>query len=164
MSMAEFCEKISKFTEAEFRDFAFKDTPWPKSLEEMNQVIMALAKRPHDYGTAVYAMTFAGLMAFNYMSNVVGSSGFQAGCASGDLFRRLRWYRHGYRIFDYNNLLYPHLGNDFPSKPEMIWKNRKWLAEEAKKKLEESDHAAPTVKAHWEYLVMLGEMYPEEEE
>ncbi|MBK7380837.1 MAG: hypothetical protein IPJ03_17905 [Ignavibacteriales bacterium] len=107
----------------------------PKTLDELNKVIEQLTERKHDYGTCVYAMSIAAVATFNYVASKLGVTGFQASCADLDILRRTRNYKNGFSIIDYNNLLYPQYWDDehFPSKEQLLEKNKEQLAKAAKK-------------------------------
>lgn len=140
-------------TEKDMRDAT---VPWLKTADELRDYITALAERPHDYGTCVYAMSMAAEAAKNYVAGKLGVSGFQAGAADMDFLRRARGMKHGFRLFDYANLLYPQYWDD---EQRYVWQaalrepeTRKRFAEEAARLLRESPNAAPRVRAHWETL------------
>lgn len=139
-------------TEAELRD---SKVIWPHSEHELMGYIRSLIDRTHDYGTCVYAMSMAATAAFNYAGYVLGTTGFQAGCADMDILRRTRGMDMGFRIINYENLLYPQYINDgyFPSLSKLIADNREMLAKEAKKRLDRPGAVADRVQAHWEWLV-----------
>jgi len=128
---------------------------WPDTEDDLIDVIKAVSSRQHDYGTTVYAMSISALSAFFYASHVLGVTGFQAGCADMEFLKHTRNYKHGFRIIDYEKLLYPQSLNDdnFPSWQKLEKDNIEWLTKEAKKKLEEtSGKAHPDVLKRWEYL------------
>lgn len=141
-------------TEEELRE---QDVPWPASIDELTAYITSLAKRPHDYGTCVYAASMAAVAAFYYVLGTLGMTGFQAGCAEMDFIRRTRRLKHGFRILDLGNLLYPQNCNaeHFPSWEDCL-RNKDVaaaLAKAARKNLDENPHAAPEVRNHWGFLV-----------
>jgi hypothetical protein len=132
--------------------------PWPKTLEELNEIINALSKREHDYGTSVYAMSIAAVATFYYMSHVVGSTGFQASCADLDILKRTRNLECGFSIIDYSKLLYPQYFNDetFPTKEMLLNKNKEVLSKAAAVRLEESKGKAhPEVLSWWKKITNL---------
>lgn len=152
----EWAEKIAAagaMTEQQLRD---AEAPWPKTLDELNAYIKTLTDRPHDYGTCVYAMSLAAVAAYHYVAGKVGATGFQAGCADMDILRRTRGIKGGFRLLDYDNLLYPQYCNaeHFPSYTDLLAdpKISERIAEQAKQKLASSESAHPAVKAHWERL------------
>lgn len=142
-------------TEAELRD---AQAPSPKSVEELSAIIDTLVDREHDYGTCVYAMSIAATAAFNYVAHKLGVTGFQAGCADLDILKRTRRMER-FRIVDMSNLLYPQYRDKFDALgyKQLIAENADWLAEEARKRLLETDnkHAHPRVLAHWQRLAAL---------
>lgn len=142
-------------TEKEMRE---ADVPWPKTAEELSAYIAGLVNRPHDYGTCVYAMSMAATASFYYAAHVVGSTGFQASCADMDILRRTRGLKHGFRLLDYGNLLYPQYcdAEHFPGWRDLMGDPdiRKRLADDAARLLTEaSEHTHPNVLAHWRSLV-----------
>jgi hypothetical protein len=80
-------KELGQMTEEQLREFK---TPWPQSIEELNDIIQALVERQHDYGTCVYAMSIAAVAAYNFVAHKLGTTGFQAGCADLDIVRRNR--------------------------------------------------------------------------
>lgn len=153
---AEAIAKAEVPTEAQLRD---SEAPWPKTLDELSAYIKTLTDRPHDYGTCVYAMSLAATAAFNYVAHELGTTGFQASCADLDILRRTRDLKHGFKLIDYQNLLYPQY---WDAERAPIW--RSILAEEKTRaqiakaaqglldKQEDAESLAPRVKAHWETL------------
>lgn len=142
-------------TEEQLRD---AKAPWPKTLAELTEVVEALREREHHYGTCVYAMSIAATASFNYMASALGVTGFQAECADLDVLKRTRGYKHGFRVIDYSNLLYPQYDRNLRLSPEKMLAEdddlRRRIVEEAKKSIAEAgNHVAPRVLAHWEHLV-----------
>ena len=129
------------------------NVPWPKTIEELTAYITMLVDRPHDYGTCVYAMSMAAVAAFYYVSHKLGVTGFQASCADLDIIRRTRGMKGPFIILDAENLLYPQY--DLRQKLEEWLTSsdmRKWLNEEAKKKIAKSSNVHPDVMARWKEL------------
>lgn len=127
--------------------------PTPETPKELTAYIDGLIKRDHDYGTCVYAMSMAATAAFNYVASKLGVTGFQASCADMDILRRTRSLDGPFMILDGSKALYPQYdlqaqvrewmqGNDF----------KKYLAEQAKKKLAEGGIISPSVEKHWRNL------------
>lgn len=128
------------------------DVPWLKEPEELVAYIIKLVDRPHDYGTCVYAMSMAAVAAYYHVSTNLGVTGFQASMADLDFIRRTRHMKGPFMIMDGHDMLYPQ--SDLQEKlDKFLIDNRKWAAEEAKKKLIESPNAHPDVIAHWNGLV-----------
>jgi hypothetical protein len=155
-------EKFKTATEKELCDIKFDEMVFPETEEQLLALIRALLDREHDYGTCVYAMSFCALSAFHYASAVLGSTGFQASCADLDFLRRSRWMENGFRIVDYNNLLYPqyYFGNEkFPDKLTLLMENLESLQEAVRKKMREGEDrgwgASPGVLAHWNWILSL---------
>ena len=145
-------------TEKEMRETKDKH---PKSAKELSSYINSLVSREHEYGTCVYAMSLAAVAAFNYVAHKLGVTGFQANCADLDVIRRTRGMKHGFRIIDYNDLLYPQYltSERFPDAIQLINNEKEQLSKAAKAKLLEDKKsisgAHPNVKAWWEYLASL---------
>ncbi len=126
--------------------------PWPKTIEELTAYIEKQVDGPHDYGTAVYAMSLAATAAFNYVAGTLGCTGFQASCADLDIVRRTRLIDGPFMLIKGEDALYPQ--SDLPanlSKALDEWKP--WMADEAAKKLAENPQAHPAVVAHWKALI-----------
>lgn len=129
------------------------DVPTPKSAKELSKYIDDLVKRQHDYGTCVYAISMAATAAFNYVASQLGVTGFQASCADMDILRRTRSLNGPFMILDGSQALYPQY--DLEGKVREWLRTddfKKYLAEEARKKLAETDGASPMVAAHWRRL------------
>lgn len=144
---------MSEHNEQEMRDAT---VPTFNTLDEVRDYIASLVAGQHDYGTCVYAMSMAATAAFNHVASVLGVTGFQASCADMDVLRRTRGWEWG-RLMDYTKLLYPQYHNSeaFPTIGDLL-DDPKTIAElgkRAAKLLAESEHAAPTVRAHWQMLV-----------
>jgi len=136
--------------------------PWPRTSEQLIKYLNFLAEHNNDYGMAVYCMSMGALAAFYYMSHIVGATGFQASCADMDFLKRSRRMKDGFRILDYEKLLYPqHINSEeFPSADDLLKDqdlvNR--LGKIAKQRLDElsgPDAAHPNVIAHWEKLASM---------
>jgi hypothetical protein len=132
-------------TEKEMRE---SKEAWPKSEKELLVEIRRLTEREHEYGTCVYAMSLAAAATFNYVASKLGCTGFQASCADLDFVRRTRGIEGPFALFKLEDALYPQY--DLPGELlKFIEGNRKWMAEQAKKKLAEGIDAHPNVIAHW---------------
>lgn len=140
-------------TEKEMRD---SKVPWFETIGELGRYIEDLRDQSHDYGTCVYAMSMAATATFYYMAGQLGVTGFQASCADMDILRRTRCMTSGFRIFDYDNLLYPQYEDKFPTWNGLIEENIESLAKLAREKLDTCKCPHPDVKAHWEKLVEMG--------
>lgn len=139
-------------TEKELREF---DAPWPRNEADLLRIIRVVAKREHDYGTCVYAMSIAAEAAYNYISHVLGVTGFQASCADMDFIRRTRSWKMGFQILNYENLLYPqYLDREhFPMHDDLIKENIDQLGKKAQELLAEREKAHPNIVRWWEDLV-----------
>ncbi len=135
-------------TESEMREAT---VPRINTPEELAAYIALLVKRPHDYGTCVYAMSMAAVAAFNYVAHELGVTGFQASCADMDILSRTRGMKGPWMITNGEDLLFPQY--DVRQRLEdFIEKQKPWAATEAAKKIAENDHAHPDVLAHWQKL------------
>jgi len=123
----------------------------PKTEKELINYIKEFSSRTHDYGTCVYAMSFAATAAFNYVAHKLGVTGFQARCADMDILRQTRNLEWG-AILDYENLLYPQFKYKFKSYEQLLMENREELSKRAKKLLEKYPDAYSNVVAHWKKL------------
>lgn len=126
--------------------------PWPKTEEELLEVIQKALKGPYDYNTSAEAPVEAALAAFNYVASEVGLTGFQAGWGQMQFIKRSRGLKHPFMLLDSSLMLYPqyNLSNDVN---EFMAKSKPHIAKEAKKNLEEKGgRAHPNVLAHWEEL------------
>ena len=144
---------LKNMTEQQLRK---EKVPYIKTEKELTAYIHTLANRPHDYGTCVYAVSMASVATYNYMAGKLGITGFQDGCASLDIIGRIRNIDN-FRIVDYKNLLYPQYALNseyFPTVPELLAKNSKWLREEATKLLKENKgrRVHPNVRHWWKQL------------
>lgn len=153
MTVDELVKLIPSATEKELLE---ANMPWPKSEDELLAIIRAFQTKQHDYGTCVYAMSMCALAAYYYMSHLLGVTGFQASCADMDFIGRSRGMKNGFRILNYDNLLYPqYLDNEyFPSWRDLLNNDdvRERLADVARERLAEEGAVSPSVKAHWEML------------
>lgn len=141
--------KCEATTEQEMRDYK---VPFPQHLDELNEFIISLTERQHDYGTSAYAMSLAATAAFNYICSKLGTTGFQASCADLDFLRRTRNIDGPFMLITAEKMLYPQYSLQ-QQLAEAMGKWGEWAAEEAKKKLAEDDgHAAESVVAHWKKL------------
>lgn len=140
--------KLAKMTEEELRDYK---TPWPKTFEELSEIIKVLTGRSHDYGTTVYAMSIAATATFNYVAHELGVSGFQASCADMDILTRTRHLKR-FRIQDLEHLLYPQYEESFDGWHQLLEEHRDWLAEEAAKLLKDTKGVHKDVVQHWQML------------
>ena len=139
-------------------DMMEMDMIWPETEEELLEVIRNLIKyENNDYGTSARSLTLAAEAAFNYMAHVMGSTGFQAGCAQGSFMLRMKHIKSQMRILNYDNLLYPQFLDNFRITPEQcIKENASWLKAQAKEKLKNANGwEADEVVKHWKYLATL---------
>ena len=136
-------------TEAEMRE---AEVPSIRTKEQLAEYVESLVRRPHDYGTCVYALSMASEAAFNYVAHVLGVSGFQASCADLDFIRRTRSMKGPFMLIKAEDALYPQydlVGNLL----ESLEKWKPWLKETAEKNLSErNEYIHPNVLAHWKKL------------
>lgn len=134
------------------------DVPWPNTEEDMLATVRALIDRQHDYGTCVYAMSIAAVTVFRLVARKLGVTGFQASCADMDVLRRIRNWRAGFQVVNYENLLYPQYDDKLRISPESLLRDdnvREWAAKEAKKLLATKMDAHADVLAHWRKLAAM---------
>jgi len=149
-------EICNAMTEEEMRE---AEVPYFTSVGKLMDYIESLVNRTHTYDTCVYAMSMAAVAAFNYVASKLGTTVFQGSCADLDILRRTRRMKHGFRIIDYEKLLYPQYLNkdEFPSFQDLISKNIDWLADAAKELLKETSETNsfvhPDVCNWWKELV-----------
>lgn len=135
-------------SEAELRDTT---SPWPLTRVQLHEYIDSLVDREHEYGTCVYAMSLAAVAAFNYVAGQLGTTGFQSSCADLDILRRTRHMEGPFILLKGSDMLFPQYDlRQTLGKAMKEW--QPWLAEQAKKKLAETDLAHPDVVAHWKKL------------
>jgi hypothetical protein len=128
----------------------------PKSIAELSAYVEALAKRPHDYGTCVYAMSLAAVAAFNYIASQLRVTGFQASCADLDVIRRTRGLEHPFAILNAGDLLYPQM-DPLGQAAEFLDEVRPTLAPAARKLLASAESAHPDVRRRWREISELGQ-------
>ncbi len=140
--------KCEAQTEAEMREHKVS---WPQSLDELNEYIISLTERQHDYGTSAYAMSLAAVAAFNYIGHKLGTTGFQASCADLDIIRRTRLIDGPFMLLRGHDMLFPQY--DLQQKlREAMDEWAQWASEEAGKLLAKDTSAHPNVIAHWRKL------------
>lgn len=143
-------------TEKEMRE---AEVPKINTSKELIRYINKLVKQKHDYGTRVYAMSMSAQAAFNFVAHKLRVSGFQASCADLDFLKRTRGMENGFKILDFNNILYPQYCNSelFPNWYELLLENADHISEVAKQKLKTEKHAHKKVIAHWKFLSRIKE-------
>lgn len=125
-----------------------RETPWPKTLAELNSLIHEMASGTHTYGSVVEAMGLVASAAMNYMDSELGTSGFQSSCADLVTIRRRRCLKGPYMLMKLEDVMYPQY--DLHDKlDEFIRDSAEWISSEAKKNLE-GRGAHPDVIARWE--------------
>jgi hypothetical protein len=139
---------LQKLSEQHLRNFS---TPWPKTINELSDLVRSLVNCRHSYGTAVYAMSIASQATFNFISHVEGVTGFMASCADLDFIRRTRHIKGAFTVVTANDYLYP----QYEYRHE---EHRKTLEESAarialdKIKNDEDLQCHPDVYNHWHKL------------
>ena len=138
-------------TEAQLREL---DMPWPHTEVELGKIIAVLVNRQNDYGTCVYAMSIAAEAAFNFVAHKLGTTDFQANCADMDFLKRIRGYKSGFAILNYENLLYPQYREKFDRYQfdALIAENKEELRDVARELLAKNKNPHPDVKSHWERI------------
>ena len=129
--------------------------PWPKSQQELTDFMNSMINRPHDYGSCAAAVSLVSVAAFNYMAHKLGITGFQASCADMDFIRRTRDINGGFGIVKMEDMLYPQNANRPMNTLKGVTESedaRKWLKEEALKRIANNPDAHPNVVAHWQKL------------
>jgi hypothetical protein len=127
----------------------------PNSFNALKTEIGMLLNNNNDYGQAVYAISLACVATFNFMAKELGITGFQASCADLDILRRTRRMENGFKILNFDRLLYPQYVDEFNITYEkLLSDNIENLSLAAKKKLEEMEDfpAHPDVVKHWEKI------------
>jgi hypothetical protein len=149
--MAEYLDHLRNGDEKELRD---TKQVWPKTMEEVSQILDTLTTREHDYGTCVYAMSHGAVAAYNYVAHCLGVTGFQASCADLDIIRLNRHWNNGFRLTNFADLLFPQymVRRSFPMLEDLLADQREALETEAKKKLEKGGAMHPNVREHLEWL------------
>jgi hypothetical protein len=147
-------ESLRTLGEMELREFK---CPWPTTMKDLDRVINALVDRQHEYGTCPYAMSIAAEAAYHFVAGALGVTGFQASFADLDFIRRVRGLKSGFRILNYDDLLYPqyHTPEHFPSLHDLMAdaEIRGILKERAEKELATAgENAHPDVVRHWKRL------------
>jgi hypothetical protein len=106
----------------------------------------------HDYGTICHAITAAAIASAKTVnrSGQGGITGFQASCIMWEFITRWMRFESPMKLLDYDHMLYPQYANDFHSMSKDTWR---WIQDEAKKRLTDSDYANETVKAHWQTIM-----------
>ncbi len=153
-------EELAKMGERELRD---APNMWPKTLEELNQLIQSQLTRAHDYGSVCAALSLVTNATFNYFASEQGMTGFQAQCADLDALRRSRHIKGPFTVLKLEDGLYPQY-DLMGSAQEFITsaESARWLREQAQASLKELDenmrrapdmlHVAPAVVEHWKKL------------
>ena len=135
-------------------EFSKMEMPWPDNVQELTSYIEELKEKYNtSYNDAVYGPALAAIAAFNYTASQMGLSGSQASYSEMLFLEKLRKIKHGFRILNYDNLLYPQYLKDFNLSAEiLIRKNLDELKKVAKEELEKRPYAAQAVRDHWTYI------------
>lgn len=135
-------------------EFSKMEMPWPDSVQELTSYIEEVKEKYNtSYGDAVYGPALAAIASFNYVASQMGLSGFQADYSEMLFLKKLRYIKHGFKILNFDNLLYPQYLNDFNLSAEtLIRKNLDELKKAAKEELEKNPNAAQEVRDHWIYI------------
>lgn len=136
------------------------NTPWPKTMVELNQFISSVIKGTHSYGSVVEAMGIAAAATLNYMGSELGVSGFQASCADLVVLRRQRYLKGPFTLMKLEDIMYPQY-NLHDKLDEFIGDCGEWISNEAKSRLEKDQHRAhERVIAHWQRLAKCEGNFP----
>ena len=134
-------------TEKEMRD---TKCPWPKSESELIRFIRNITKENDEYGKAVYCMSLASVATFQYMSHILGVTGFQASCADMDFLSRTRNLEM-WEILSYEDMLYPQYNYKFENVITRDVFN--WMRNKAEINITSHPDAHPDVITHWRNIV-----------
>lgn len=140
--------------EFEIRDELVEKRKNIKTFEDLTAFLKDVEENYNtDYGGAPRAIAQACLAVAWHLADVFGITSFQAGFVMWDFIRdwNFRNNKTGLKIIDYDNMLYPQYEYRFQKTISSdMWHS---LQTEAEKLLEDSEHAHPDVKAHWENIV-----------
>ena len=168
-------KKAIDWRTATFEEMREAEVPWFETMDELKEFIGSVTtERTHDYNTSALAMSLAAVAAFRFVAGLLGTTGFQAGCADLDFLRRTRGLKGPFRILDYENLLFPQRrgSKDFPSRQDLMKDPHvaEWLGKEAEKRLKEKVEEieledgtviqlpAASIRQHWRFLVENGKL------
>jgi hypothetical protein len=135
-------------------EFLKMEMPWPDNVQDLTSYIEEVKEKYNtSYNDAVYGPALAAIAAFNYTASQMGLSGFQASYSEMLFLEKLRNIKHGFKILNFDNLLYPQYLHDFDLSAEtLIRKNLDELKKAAKEELNSSPNAAQEVRDHWTYI------------
>src|ERR1044072_9214977 len=86
----------------------YKSERYPKSSEELKQIMDEICARKHDYNTSAEVLLEGIFAARNYLIHMMGNSGFQVSWVDLELYMMLsRWMKYGFMLVDYDKFLYP---------------------------------------------------------
>ena len=109
--------------------------PWPESASELLDYRDELVTGEHDYGTCVYATSLASVAAFRFVAGRLDITGFQAGCASMDVVKRLKSLdNQPFAIIKGESMLYPQY-SIVKDVAEYLVEWQEWAGDEALKLL-----------------------------
>lgn len=150
---------MSHYTEEQMREM---EPPRLETIEDLTTYLQMLEGEADDYGKCVYCMSLAAWAAFNFMASKIGATGFQASCADMAFVTKVRGLKHGWRLIDYGNLLYPQYCDEteMPGWETHLRQNIDTLGLAAEKLLsQESKFVAESVTQHWRMLVEMRNTY-----
>ena len=135
-------------------EFSKMEMPWPDNIQELTSYIEETKEKYNtSYNDAAYGPALAAIAAFNYTATQMGLSGFQASYSEMLFLKKLRNIKHGFKILNFDNLLYPQYLKDFNLSAEtLIRKNLDELKKAAKEGLERGLNASQEVRDHWTYI------------
>jgi hypothetical protein len=155
-------EELETMNEEELKNYK---APSLKTKDELDKLIETLSRRIQTYGTCVYAASIVLQATAHYMDHILGLTGFQASCVDIDFVSKRRLLKHGFRIIDYEKLLYPQFYNSNSyftlSAERLLYDNIHILAIEANRLLIEQESnnvpsATNDVINHWKFIVKKG--------
>lgn len=106
------------------------------------------------YGTAPRSVAQATIATFEYLSNEMGLTGFQAACALWDVIHDIKYPNNkaGLKLINYDDMLYPQYEDDFKGM-NITRETMDALQKEAKRLLKEAKGCvAEGVRKHWKSL------------
>ena len=142
-------------TEKELQAF---EVPHIETTSELVSFIDRMEKEGCTYETAPYVMALSAYATFMYMAKKLEVTGFQASWADMQFLKRTRNLKDGFRILNYENLLYPQYKNEFTFE-KLLEDNLDHIQEKAKELLRRTENedgtysAAPEVVKHWQMIV-----------
>lgn len=126
----------------------------PQTLDEFVAFASGKFDGEYDYNTSAESALDVTIAAFNLAAHNLGLSGFQASWIALTMLGRVNGYDGPYGVLKAEDMVFPQYDVEARAR-EMVDGWRPWAAEQAAKKLAESegdDRVHPDVRAHWEAL------------